>query len=417
MARRQPAAKTVGAVAARRIANVIGLVLALGIFFVGLELLGASFKLLGRDVASTLIRTTSNPFVGLFVGILATSVIQSSSTVTSIVVSIVAGGGLTVAGAIPIVMGANIGTSVTNTIVSLGHVTRRDEFRSAMSGAAVHDIFNLLTVVILLPLELAFGILSEPAQWLAVGLSDVGGTRLLSPIHLVVGPVAHSIVRLAGSNGWVVLATGGAVLFLALRLLVRMLRAITADTSERAIHTYLLADAPRAFVLGLLVTMMVQSSSVTTSVVVPLVAAGVYSVAQIFPFVVGANVGTTLTALLAALALASAGGPAGEAALEVGFAHLCFNLFGAGLFLPFETMRQIPVRLAVSLGRAVSRNRLIALAYVGGIFFLVPLLVIGLTRWTDSGRIDPGERTKIVSPSPSDSTAIPASPSASEPER
>ena len=137
--------------------QVLALLGVLVLFFVSLELMGDSFKLMGRGFAETLLRTTSNPFVGLFIGILATSLVQSSSTTTALTVGMVAGGGLTVAGAIPIMMGANIGTSVTNTIVSLGHITRKDEFRRAMAGATVHDFFNLLTVAIALPLELTTG--------------------------------------------------------------------------------------------------------------------------------------------------------------------------------------------------------------------------------------------------------------------
>lgn len=59
--------------------------------------------------------------------------------------------------AIPIVMGANIGTSVTNTIVSIGQITNKNDFRRAFAGATVHDVFNWLTVLILLPLEVITG--------------------------------------------------------------------------------------------------------------------------------------------------------------------------------------------------------------------------------------------------------------------
>ena len=83
---------------------------------------------------------TSNPLVGLFTGILATTLAQSSSTITSIAVGLVASRALTIEGAIPVVMGANIGTSVTNTLVSMGHITRKEEFRRALAGATVHLI-------------------------------------------------------------------------------------------------------------------------------------------------------------------------------------------------------------------------------------------------------------------------------------
>lgn len=364
----------------RGILPYLALAAALFVFFVGLELLGSSFKLMGKGVAATLIETTSNPFVALFIGILATSLVQSSSTVTSLTVSLVAGGGLTVAGAIPIVIGANIGTSVTNTFVSLGHVTRKDEFRRAFAGATVHDIFNLLTVLLIFPLELTLGILSKPAQWLASGISDIGGADLLSPVKWLTGPIAEWIIELANSNGFVVLTVGAVCLFVALRNLVKILRVISSGRAETLIHKYLFGKAPMALLIGTLVTVMVQSSSITTSVIVPIVGAGIVSVAQVFPFVLGANIGTTITALLAALVLAASGDMAGAAALQVAVAHLLFNAAGTLIFLPVPQLRDIPIRLAEALGKAAANNRLYALAYIAVVFFVIPILMIFLTR-------------------------------------
>lgn len=61
--------------------------------------------------------------------------------------------------AIPIVMGANIGTSVTNTIVALGQIKDKNDFRRAFAGATVHDMFNWMSVIVLLPLEVVSGLL------------------------------------------------------------------------------------------------------------------------------------------------------------------------------------------------------------------------------------------------------------------
>jgi len=181
------------------------LIAVLVLFFTSLELMGSSFKLMGKGVAEQLLKTTSNPFVGLFIGILATSLVQSSSTVTTLTVSIVAAGGLTISGAIPIVMGANIGTSVTNTIVSLGSVTRKEEFRRAMGAATVHDFFNFLAVGVFFPLELAFQVVSRPAAYLTDQLADVGGTQLLSPVKEITEPIANLLVGVTGPNGILVL--------------------------------------------------------------------------------------------------------------------------------------------------------------------------------------------------------------------
>ncbi len=359
---------------------ILGLLGVLFCFFVSLELMGTSMKLLGEGFAAQLIETTSNPFVALFIGILATSLVQSSSTVTSLAVSAVAGGGLTVAGAIPIVLGANVGTSVTNTIVSLGHIARKDEFGRAMGAATVHDFFNLLAVALFFPLELTFGFLTKSSAALTEGVTGVGGTELFDFVGQMTAPVVDRLVTLMLNSGVLVLILGVILLFLSLRYLVVLLRALFLGRSERLINKYLFGPAPIALAFGTLVTIMVQSSSITTSITVPLVGAGIVTVAQIFPFVLGANIGTTITALLAALVLASGGDTLGIAALQVALAHLIFNCCGVLAFLPIQRLRKIPILMAEHLGTLVVKNRAWAAVYLGCIFFVIPLLVILFTR-------------------------------------
>lgn len=384
----------------QRVLQALSLVLVLFLFFVSLELMGASFKLMGKDVARVLLETTENPFVGLFIGILATSLVQSSSTTTAMVVGIVAGGGLTVAGAIPIMMGANVGTSITGTIVSLGHITRKDEFRRAMAGATVHDFFNLIAVAVLFPLELLTGAISSSALVLADGVEGIGGADLLSPVSALTKPVAGAIIGLAGENGLAVLLIGVVFLFIALRYLVRLLRALLLGRSEALLHKYIFGTPMKAMFFGVVVTVMVQSSSITTSVVVPLVGAGIVTVAHVFPFVLGANIGTTITALLAALVLAAGGGPAAEATLQVAFAHVCFNVFGIALIWPIPAVRNVPVRLAEMLGELSVKNRGYAFAYIAVVFFLLPFVVILATRGMDASFYD------VNTAAPTDTTAI-----------
>ena len=365
--------------------QVLGLLVVLFVFFTSIELMGDSFKLMGRGFAETLLESTSNPFVGLFIGILATSLVQSSSTITTMTVTIVAGGGLSIAGAIPIVMGANIGTSVTNTIVSLGSVTRKDEFRRAMAGATVHDFFNLLAVAVLFPLELLFHVVSGSAAVLTDALAGVGGTELLSPVKEVTEPVANFVIGLVGANGVAVLLIGLLFLFISLRYLVVFLRSLVLGRSEGLLHKYLFGAPAVSLLFGVALTVLVQSSSITTSLTVPLVGAGIVTVAQIYPFVLGANIGTTITSILAALVLASTGTVAGIAALKVAFAHLFFNVYGILLFLPIPALRRIPIGLAEKLGALSVKNRSYAIGYVLTVFFVVPLATILATRNLDIG--------------------------------
>lgn len=343
-------------------------------FFLGLDLMGLSFKLFGKGFAEMLIERTANPFVGLLVGILATSLVQSSSTTTSMTVGLVAAGALTIDGAIPIIMGANIGTSVTNTLVSMAQISRREEFRRAFAGATLHDFFNLLTVLILFPLELWFHVLRRSASWLEGVLEGSGGIELFDPLKAVVRPVAEWVSGdLLGSSGALTLAAGVLFLFFALRFLVDLLKDLVSSRAERILDRTLFRSTLAAMGAGALITVMVQSSSITTSVMVPLVGAGVVTLEQLFPLTIGANLGTTVTALLASLAT---GDPT---AVSVAIAHLMFNVIGGLLIYPLPPVRRIPLAMARGLGSLGSRNRPAAIAYVITVFFGLPILFLFLS--------------------------------------
>jgi sodium-dependent phosphate cotransporter len=359
---------------ARSFAQLLTLAGLLYGFLVGLDMMGLAFKLFGSGFGEFLIAQTANPFVGLFVGILATSLVQSSSTTTSITVGLVAAGALTIEGAIPIIMGANIGTSVTNTLVSLSHVNRREEFERAFAGATIHDFFNWLAVLILLPLELTTGFLARLSTAATDGLAEIGGLQLANPLQAVVRPVAELISSsLLRSSSVMTLVLGLGLLMLSLRLLVNFLKTAMSERAEHVLHTTLFRSAPAAIVAGALMTVMVQSSSITTSVVVPLVGAGIVTLEQLFPFTIGANIGTTITALLAAF---STGVPA---AVTVAFAHLFFNVTaGAIIYLP-PPLRAVPLALARGLGRLGARNRWLAVGYIVLVFFGIPLLLLFLS--------------------------------------
>lgn len=350
------------------------LVVVLLAFFVGLDLLGLAFGLFGKGLAKVLIEQTANPFVGLFAGILGTTLAQSSSTTTSLTVALVAAGGLTVEGAIPIIMGANIGTSVTNTLVALAHVTRRVEFERAFAGATVHDLFNLMSVAILFPLELATGYLARVSVTLATALEGIGGLKMADPLKDVVRPISSTIVDAVGRSPIITTVIALALLFTALKLLVDLLKAIMSARAERVLHNTLFRSPIAAIMAGLAMTVMVQSSSITTSVMIPLVAAGLVTLEQVFPFTVGANIGTTVTALIAALSTGSPG------AVTVAFSHLFFNLSGTAIIYVPPPVRKIPLLAARALGRLAVRNRLFAVAYAVVLFYLVPFLLIFLTK-------------------------------------
>ncbi len=353
------------------IARLGFLILLLYFFFVSISLLSASFKFFGKDFAAHLLNTTSNPFVALFIGILATSLVQSSSTVTSMTVGLVAGGALDVARAIPIVIGSNIGTSVTNTIVSIGHISRPSEFKRAFAAATVHDFFNLISVLIIFPLQLSTNFLGKSSTFCSHLVEESGGMKLLNPLKLIVDPCVKLITKLTSGSGILMVIIAAVLLFLALRYIVINLRLLVIGKVEAFFNRTLFRNTPTALMLGLVITVMVQSSSITTSLAVPLVGAGILTLRQIFPFTLGANVGTTITAMLASLVTSA------EAAVTVAFAHLLFNIFGIILIWPIKFL---PLALAETLAKWSLRSKFVPFLYIMMIFFVIPVLLIFFVR-------------------------------------
>lgn len=359
------------------IIRVLAVAVILYIFLVSIKLLGTGFKMFGSDFSERLIASTSNPFVGLFIGILATSIVQSSSTTTSTVVGFVAMGMLSIENAVPIIMGANIGTTVTCAIVSLGHVGRREEFRRAFAAASVHDFFNLMTVLILFPLEMATGFLRHTATALARFLTGSESVAFASPVKRVVGPAVHVIVDFAeglvGERAALfVVIVAFALLVASLYVLVLQMKALALGRAEVVIDRLMGKSGATGIVVGAGVTAVIQSSSVTTSLLVPLAGAGIVRLEQIFPVALGANLGTTVTALLASLAGDSRG-------LTIALVHLLFNVAGILLIYPHRAIRRIPLILARKLADAAVRSKLCVAIFVIGLFYVVPgvLILIG----------------------------------------
>lgn len=373
-----------------RLTTVLKIVLAvflLYLFLIGIKLTGTSFKLFGKDFAENLISIYSNPFAGLVTGILATSIIQSSSTTTSLIVGLAGSGILPIESAIPMVMGANMGTTITNILVSLTFITRREDFRRAFAAATMHDFFNIFTIMIFLPLELAFHIIQKTAVFLTDLFQGVGGITFSSPLKIAIDPVVNGLKHFLGTTlgisdvgmGIIMLVMAIIFVIIALLYLVKTMRSLVVDQTEKVIDRYLFRNTLTALSLGILLTAIVQSSSVTTSMIVPLVAAGFLSLNKAYPFTIGANIGTTITAILASLATISSenGGGASTVGLTVAFCHLTFNIFGAVIFIP---LRRLPIYCSKQLAALASRSKKWAFVFIISTFYLIPLLILLITR-------------------------------------
>jgi len=423
--------------------KVISLLTCLYFFICSLSFLSDSFRILGGKNIGVLFSNSDllkNPVVGLMIGVLVTVLVQSSSTSTSIIVGLVSAGA-PVRTAIPMIMGANIGTSVTNIIVALTQAGDREQFRKAFSCANVHDMFNWMTAFTLLVVECSTGYLESLTDILVknVGPSDAGKT-FKSPDFLkaLTRPLTDNLIKLDKKvlKGWAqndphyentttvlmtscrTLHAGQAgpscsfafaylgpegfnigenyigIILLALSLvmlcgcligMVKILNSLLGAKVKNVIENVINADIPvrglgwltgyLAMILGAVLTILVQSSSVFTSTLTPLAGAGLISLERAYPLTLGSNLGTTTTSILASFA---AGGENVRAALQIALVHLMFNLTGIMLFYPVPCMRW-PISVARTLGNVTSQYRWFALLYLAGMFFLFPLTLFGLS--------------------------------------
>lgn len=359
------------------------LVLMVYILLVSVTSVGDGFKMAigGQKEAERLFAFANTPIAGLMIGIIATVLVQSSSTITAIIVGLVAGG-LSVNTAIPMVMGANIGTTITNTLVSLGYATKKKEFRRAFSAATTHDFFNILSVAIFLPLELLFGFLEYFSGLFAALLNSVdwgfsGSGIFKTAIKLPVKYIKNIMsVASEPTQGIVLGMIGVGLLFISIVSIGRILKKIIAKKNNPFLRYTQKSRPLTGIAVGTLVTSLTQSSSTTTSMVIPLVGSGLISIRSVYPFMLGANIGTTFTGILTASIIV---GPTAMVAMQIALVHLLYNLCAITLFYSVKPLRYLPIFCAQWLGKVATKNRFLVIIYVAGVFFFLPGILLLLT--------------------------------------
>lgn len=349
---------------------------ALVFFLVSIDLLVTSLSYVGNDTVRSVLEVTANPFVSLFIGLLITALIQSSSTTTSMIVAMVASGSLEMQQAIPMIMGANIGTTITSNIVSLSYITDKPVFGRAFSSATIHDHFNILTTIVLFPLQLKYNFLElisvKVSALLTLSSFDSGGADYLSLFRLGNLMINERFIDIVG-NAVVVLALSVVLLFASIKLFTKIIYKLFIGSGAAKVEKLIFKNPFKSFGWGAVATASLQSSSVTTSFIVPLVATSKIPLKRIYPFIVGANIGTTITALLAALFKS-------PEAISIAVAHVLFNLIGGVLFLLVPILNRLPLFLTNFLAGLVLRYRIISVVYIVMTFFLLPFAFIYLTK-------------------------------------
>jgi len=446
------------------------------VFIFSIGLMSDSFQVLGGSFLNKMLDQVQDhlniPYCGLCLGLLLTALCQSSSTSTAIFITLVAADLFTVSQGIYCIMGANVGTSITSTLVAFGNIATPTEFRNSMACAALPAMFNWLTVLALLPLEMNFSMLEKITAAATQNLVQNGtepgdsGGHGKSPIKAITKPIQQFIISidkhgLGNSNysgtfvkychervekcenfcdygdecsdleggekacmqisdefecewngnnrtttwdyfygencvekechmfidlcwsdevvGGICLTLAFVLMFLSLGGVVKCLKAVLEGSITDMIHKHIDRNLPHPFgwlteylyvLVGLVLTMAVQSSSIILAIMTPIVGIGVISIERCYPLTVGSKLGTTITGVIAAFANAGAGF---RPALQVSMSHTLFNVFGMIFFFLVPITRRLPICLAKFCGVEAGKYRWWAFMYTASMFFIIPV--------------------------------------------
>jgi len=253
---------------------IFGLVGGLGLFIFGIHLMGTGLhKAAGDKMRKILAALTSTPFIGMFVGLGVTSIIQSSSATTVILVGFVNAGLMTLRQSIGVILGADIGTTVT-------------------------------------------------AQLIAFKLTDYA----LPVIGL--GMVLNLFARKKFYKNIGEFLFGFGILFLGLNILTGSVKPFGGSESVRNAFIIFSKSPITGIATGMVVTMIIQSSSVTVGLVLALASVGLIDLRGAIPLILGDNIGTCITAILASIGTTIS-------AKRTAIAHVTFKVLGVLLLLPF----------------------------------------------------------------------------------
>ncbi len=212
-----------------------------------------------------------------------------------------------------------------------------------------------------------------------------GEVEFASPVKAITKPVAKLVIHWLenwslpdAAVGTIALALALIGIFAALARLPRLMRDLFLSRAQGAFFRLMRGGGVRGILIGVFITVLVQSSSITTSLLVPMIGAGILPLEGAFPITLGANIGTTVTALLASTA-------GTRDAVTIALVHLLFNLAGIGILYPIRAIRLIPIHLGRKLADLSMRSRVVPILYLVFLFFLLPGTVIFVQRVLSGG--------------------------------
>jgi sodium-dependent phosphate cotransporter len=343
----------------------------------------------------SLVESGVAPYAGLAIGVLATTLMESSSAVVATTMMSMAGmveAGLPLSSAIrfgvPMVLGANVGTTVGNTITlfAIRKSTTSEEFNSTIPGVLVDDIYEFLTISILFPLEVTTGFLSRIVsalgtflfqmlnleQAFAVFEKTIIDIIISEPIIDPLGAVFSNSLgpRFSGLVFFVFwfIVVVFSIDFLISRGLRLLIQTDWADKVAAAFDSSI-----KSFTTGFSITWLVGSSSIGTSLAIPMIATKMVDLKKAYPYLCGCNMATTVD--LAQIYGYIAGGIIG---VMLGMAHVILNILALIIWLA-SPLRTVPIYIANRIAKMITSrpySSLLLVAYVIGVFIVLPILVI-----------------------------------------
>lgn len=347
--------------------------LILFLFLFSLDLLSNAAVKTHGFIDKEVIESLNNPFISFAIGLFLTAIFQSSSLTTSLTVVLVGKSLIGFKAAIFIMMGANLGTTITSMIISLGHLSSAKGFKKAISCALLHHNFNLISILLFFPLEYFFGLFSNTTNLIVTKLGFKFENFHQSSNFFEFNIEKFNTFLHANFPSWMIFLFGILLLFISIRLFISLLKVALLTRFDEKIESYFFGNQLVSLFSGLGITALIHSSTVVTAFLVPYTATSKISLKKAYPFIIGANIGTTFTAIVAALS-------SNSLAMSLAFAYFLFNFLGLISFYPTQFQRNIILKPAKYMGKAISRNPLLLFVYVLLVFFVIPFITIALSR-------------------------------------
>jgi len=347
--------------------SFVKLALFLYLFILAIQLIKKASGGIAPD-AKQFIFSNLSPLKAIAAGWFSTSVAQSSGAVSSIAISFVGNGLIDLPTAVYILIGASMGTTITALIIGLITVTsKRKDFRHGFEIALCYSIYSFFLVFIVFLLEYFFAFFSRLSLYLAI-LFEGNFSYLKVPdvVDIITAPITQSLIGF--DNVLVTFVIAFLILIFALKYISRAIVEVLGGEVKAKIFINDYFDSPiKAYLIGVILTAIVFSSSITISLLVPLAVSGLIGLRRSIPFILGADLGTFTDTFLVSLIVGE------TSAIAAAFSYALFAIIGAMIFLPNTNFLFRATKFTSKKLIKISRKKAL---YVLLLFVLIPLGII-----------------------------------------